>query len=134
MPDYIFHKPVHYRVDAAEILKEIGEQPHILLRIGIRGGHFPHRNAAAFARIQDKRKTIHALYCEIDEDELGFRAYFATDVPLSGILHVGFGNDVVAEFELERLKVEPRKLDERRIETSFHRVTQSNLGVFKVQQ
>jgi hypothetical protein len=121
MPEYIYHKPMRYQVDAAETLKEIGEQPHMLLRIGIRGGHFPHRNAPAFARIHDQGNMLHALYCEIDDDESGFRAYFATDVALKGVLSVGFENDVVAEFELERL-------------TPFHRVTLEDPGVFKRQQ
>jgi hypothetical protein len=134
MPEYIYHKPMRYQVDAAEILKEIGEQPHMLLRISIRGGNFPHRNAPAFARIQDQRNTLHALYCEIDDDESGFRAYFATDIALKGILSVGFESDVVAEFELERLKLEPEKLEVRRIEIPFHRVTLEDPGVFKHQQ
>jgi len=134
MPEYIYYKPVSYQVDAAEILKEIGEQPHMLLKISIRGGHFPHRNAPAFARIQVKRTVFDALFCEIDDDESGFRAYFATDVPLNGVLSIGFENDVVAEFEFERLKLEPQKLEVRRIETAFHRVTLKDLGVFKVQR
>lgn len=134
MSEYIYHKPVHYQVEAVEILKDIGEKPHMLLRISIRGGHFPHRNAPAFARIQDKENLFEALYCEIDYDESGFRAYFPTDIPLNGILSVGFENDIVAEFELERLKMELLKLEVRRIETTFHRVTLKDLGVFKVQQ
>jgi hypothetical protein len=116
------------------MLKEIGEQPHMLLRISIRGGYFPHRNAAAFTRIQDKQAVFDALYCEIDDDESGFRAYFATDVPLTGVLSVRFDNDPVAEFQFERLKLEPHRLDVRRIETTFHRVTLEDPGVFKVRR
>ena len=134
MLEYIYYQPTHYQVDAIEILKEIGEQPHMLLRISIRGGHFPHRNAAAFARIQENDSVVLALYCEIDEDEAGFRAYFPTDVVLNGILSIGYGNEVVVEFEFERLKLEPQKLEERRIKTTFHRVTQKDLGVFNVQR
>lgn len=134
MPAYVYNKPVRYQLEAAETLREIGEQPHMLLRISIRGGHFPHRNAACFARIQDNRNTFEALNCQVDDDESGFRAYFATDVRLAGILSVGFENDVVAEFDFERLKLEPERLDVSRIQTAFHRVTQEDPGVFKVQR
>lgn len=134
MQEYIYLKPISYQVDAAEILKEIGEKPHLLLRISIRGGYFPHRNAPAFARIRNQRNSFNALYSEVDDDESGFRAYFPTDVPLKGILSVGFENEVVAEFEFERLRLEPQKLEVRRIETAFHRVTRKDPGVFKVQQ
>jgi hypothetical protein len=134
MPEYIYYKPVPYQVDAAEILKEIGEKPHLLLRISIRGGYFPHRNAPAFARLQERQTTFDALYCEIDDDERGFRAYFATDVPLQGVLSIGFENVVVAEFELERLNLEPNRLDDARIETAFHRVLLDDPGIFKLQQ
>jgi hypothetical protein len=135
MPEYIYQKPIPYQINAAEILKDIGERPHMLLRISIRGGHFPHRDAAAFARLQQgRRRAIEALYCEIDDDEAGFRAYFPTDVPLAGTLLVGFANDVVAAFELERVQLEPQKLDEGRIETEFHRVRLDDLGVFKIQR
>lgn len=134
MPEYIYYKPVPYQLEAAEILKEIGEQPHLLLRISMRGGYFPHRNAGAFARIKERQMTFDALYCEIDDDERGFRAYFATDVPLYGTLSVGFENVVTAEFDLEQLQLQPKSLDEERIEMPYHRVTVDDLGVFKLQQ
>jgi hypothetical protein len=41
---------------------------------------------------------------------------------------------VVAAFELERVQLEPQKLDEGRIETEFHRVRLDDLGVFKIQR
>lgn len=131
MPDYMYYQPVPYEVNAAEMLKAIGEQPHMLLRIHIRGGHFPHRDAPEFARIRNRRRTFEALYCQIDEDEGGFRAYFPTDVPLRGVLSVGYGNEVVAEFEFERLQLEPQRLELPRIETDFHRVTLADPGAFK---
>lgn len=134
MPEYIYQKPVRYTIEGAEMLKEVGDLPHLLLKIAVRGGHFPHRNAAAFARIQEGRTRINALYCEIDDDEAGLRAYFATDVPLRGTLLVGYENEVVAEFELERLKLTPARLDAGRIETRFHRVTREDPGIFRIQR
>jgi hypothetical protein len=131
MPEYIYYRPVPYQVEAAETLREIGDVPHILLRISFRGGHFPHRDAPAFAQIESQSELLDALYCEVDDDEAGLRAYFPTDVPLEGRLVVGYEDDLVAEFALDRLKLEPARLDEQRIETAFHRVTQRDLGKFK---
>lgn len=134
MPEYIYFRPVRYEVDAAETLREIGEIPHMLLRISIRGGYFPHRNAATFARIHGERKVTNAIYSEIDDDEGGFRAYFPIDIPLMGMLVIGFGDDIVAEIEFDRLKLEPLKLDVRRIESAFHRVTMEDPGVFRIKR
>jgi hypothetical protein len=132
MPEYIYHRPVAYQLDAAETLREFGDRPHMLLRVGIRGGHFPHRDAPTFARIMHRGETLDALFCEVDEDERGLRAYFPTDVPLEGTLQVGFGTDLVAEFDFERRKPETERLDEQRIEAPFHRVTRQDPGVFKL--
>jgi hypothetical protein len=131
MPEYIYHRPVPYQVEAAETLREIGDRPHMLLRIGIRGGHFPHRDAPAFARLESQGGAVEALFCEVDDDEAGLRAYFPTDVALEGRLVVGFEGDLVAEFALDRLRLEPARLDEQRIEGAFHRVTLGDLGGFK---
>ena len=134
MPEYIYLKPVSYVVEAAETLREIGELPHMLLRIGLRGGHFPHRGTAAFARIEGQDTALEALTCEVDDDEGGLRAYFPTDTPLRGTLVVGYGTEVVAEFELDRLDLAPARLEEGRIVGPFHRVTRRDPGIFERQR
>jgi hypothetical protein len=132
MPEYIYLQPVVYQVDSAEILRDYGERPHLLLRVAIRGGYFPHRDAAAFARIESAQRKYEALAVEIDEDQAGLRAYFPTDIPVrAGTLKVGYDNQVVAEFALGRLKLEPVRLEVARIEAPFHRVTARNLGAFR---
>lgn len=136
MAEYIYHQPVPYELDVDEVLTEVGDLPHLVQRVHIRGGHFPHRGAAEFARIRfrQERRVISALFCNIDDDEQGFRAYFATDVPLRGVLEIGYGNEVVAAFAFEQMQLEPRRLDEVRIETDFHRVTMDNPGLLKIRQ
>lgn len=131
MPEYIYHRPVPYQIEAAETLREIGDRPHMLLRISIRGGHFPHRDAPAFARLEGQSGVVEALFCEVDDDETGLRAYFPADVALEGRLVVGFEDDLVAEFALDRLGLEADRLDEGRIEVAFHRVTLGDLGALK---
>jgi hypothetical protein len=131
MPEYVYYKPVLYEVGAVETVREIADQPHMLLRLSIRGGYFPHRDAPAFARIEHESDAQEALLCEVDDDEAGIRVYFPTDVALDGTLSVGFDEDLVAEFAFDRLELEPTRLDERRIETAFHRVTRRDLGAFK---
>ncbi len=79
----------------------------------IRGGRFPLRALEPFAHVVNEGKTVEAHIVEIDDDEAGLRAYFATDLALRGTLTVGYGSEVTAEIPLDRLKLKPQRLDEK---------------------
>jgi hypothetical protein len=134
MVEYTFLQPIHYQIEAHEILREYRNLPHMLLRIQTRGGRFPLRDVDAFARIENGRRVTRALFCEIDDDESSLRAYFPTDVVLRGRLVLGYGSEVTVVIPLDRTKLRAALLDSKRIEGRFHRVTLRDLGVFRVQR
>ena len=133
MVKFTYHQAGPLEIDAHEVLREVGKLPHLLLRIGVRGSHFPQRALEPFARVigGGDSKPIEAHLVDIDNDERGLRAYFATDLPLRGTLIVGYGSEITAEIPLEALALRAEELDERRITTKFHRVTLLNLGEFR---
>lgn len=133
MVEFTYLKPVPLQLTADEVLREFGKRPrpHMLLRVAIRGESFPQRALEPFARIDSEEKAFQSLVTEVDEDERGMRAYFATDVPLRGTLTVGYGSEVTAVIALNKIKLRPTRLDESRIEGRFHRITLKDPGVFR---
>jgi len=131
MIKFTYQQPVALQIDAVEVLREVGNLPHLLLRIALRGGRFPQRALEPFARVVTDGKTVAAHLVDIDDDEGGLRAYFATDLALRGTLEVGYGGDVTVTVPLSRLELQAEKLDESRITVKFQRVTQRDPGLFR---
>jgi len=131
MVKYTYQQPVPLQIDAQEVLREVGNLPHLLLRIGVRGGSFPQRALHPFARVVNEGKAIEAHIVEIDADETGLRAYFPTNISLRGTLTAGYGNEGTVEIPLDRLKLQPERLDVTRIDGKFHRVTLSDAGLYR---
>jgi hypothetical protein len=131
MVEFTYLRPVPLQIVADEVLREFGAVPHLLLRITIRGDSFPQRALEPFARIDIDGQTFESLFTEVDEDERGMRAYFATDVPLRGTLTVGYATEVTATIPLDRTELHLASLDESKVEGRFHRVTLREPGVFR---
>ena len=131
MAEFTYLRPVPLEITADEVLREVGKRPHLTLRIAIRGGSFPLRALELCARLGSVDKPVKALFAEVDDDERGMRAYFATDVSLRGTLTVGYGSEVTATIPLDRLKLKATRLDEAKIKGPFHRVTLDDLGAFR---
>lgn len=134
MVEFTYLRPVEMQITADEVLREIGTRPHLTLRIAIRGGSFPLRALEPLATIGSNEKAVNALFAEIDDDESGMRAYFATDVRLRGTLTVGYGSEVTATIPLDKVRLRPTRLDESKIKGAFHRVTLKDLGAFRAQR
>jgi hypothetical protein len=84
----------HLQWGAREVLKDIGQRPRIMTRITLGGGHFPHRSLAPFVRVG----TALTTWVEISDDEQNLRAYFMEQLPESGHVEFGYGNEVVMRF------------------------------------
>jgi hypothetical protein len=132
MADFTYHRPVHLQVAADEVLREVGPKPQLILRIAVRGASFPLRAIEPFARIEINDKVVESLFTETDDDERGLRSYFPTDVRLRGNLIVGYGSEVTAVIPFDKIRLKPTRLDEEKIEGSFHRVTMRDPGAFRV--
>lgn len=131
MVEFTYLRPVQMQITADEVLREVGKRPHLTLRVAVRGGLFPLRALELFAHIGSEEKAVSALFAEVDDDERGMRAYFATDVPMRGTLTVGYGSEVTATIPLDKVKLKPTRLDEAKIKGAFHRVTLDDLGAFR---
>ncbi len=116
---------------AREVLREIQDRPHLLLRIDVEGPHFPERALVPFVRVVSGRRVVTALMTEIDDSQTQLRAYFATDVAFKGRLEFGYGSEVLGSFVLREPNVV--RLDEARIDAAFHRVTVAAPGAFGAQ-
>jgi hypothetical protein len=131
MVQVTYRRPVRLQVTVEEVLREFAKRPHLILKIGVRGDTFPQRALEPFARIEAGRRASEALFTEVDDDERGMRAYFATDIRLEGNLVVGYGDEVTAVIPLGRVRGGVTRLDPERIEAPHHRVTAKDLGAFR---
>jgi hypothetical protein len=64
---------------AREVVREIDHAPHLLLRLTVRGEHFPHRAAVPVMRLIADGKPVDSWFAEIPQEEDGIVGYFAVD-------------------------------------------------------
>jgi hypothetical protein len=95
--------------DAQEIVREVDHAPHLLVRLAVRRGYFPHRAAMPFLRIVNNDGTLllRAWFTEISPPSDALLGYFPVDLPDSGIIEWGYDDDVFGRV--------PFALDGRRI-------------------
>lgn len=113
---------------AREVLREVENRPHLLLRVDIHGPHFPERGVAPFMRLVAGRKKVTALMTEIDDSQTHLRGYFPTDLAVKGRFEFGYASEVLGSLLIREPNVD--RLDEARIDTDFHRVTVGDPGAF----
>lgn len=94
--------------EAREVLRDIGQQPHLFTRIKLNGDYFPHRSLVPFVKVG----SALTVSVEIADDSLSVRAYFAEPLPPTGIVEFGYGDEVVMRF--------PRKFSHNDIQLLDH--------------
>ncbi len=106
-----------YEVEAREVVRELGDRPHLLTRVEVRGTHFPHMAREAFIRAAAGDEVVaQAWFTDVAEDSRSLLGYFAEDVALDrGVLEFGYGADVVGRVQLERRDVPRRVLERERL-------------------
>ena len=75
---------------ATEVVREVDHKPHLLVRVSVRGGFFPHRALVPVMRIVRGDQFVRAWFTEISEDNGTLNGYFATDLPDEGIIEFGY--------------------------------------------
>lgn len=123
----ITHQPTDLSWQGREVVREIDDRPHLLVRIDIRDGHFPQRAPVPFARIAGRRERVDSWFAEIAEDERTLHAYFPTDVPRSGVLEFGYGATVMGRVSLEFREEAVRRLERERLPKEVVRVSRDLL-------
>lgn len=80
---------------ADEVVHELDDRDHLLMRIQIRGGSFPHMDAEPFVRIAGRRDEARSWFVDIADDSSRMSGYFPVDVsPGEGVIEYGYGNRV----------------------------------------
>jgi hypothetical protein len=129
MTEFIFVTNKDFSIRAQEVVRELDKKAYVLLRVGVVGPHFPHRDSYPFVRIVSEDGTVESLMAEVSTDQKELRGYFPTDAKLTGRVEFGYASQVLGSIPIRR--IEASKLDSRRIEADVHRIKLRDLGPFK---
>lgn len=92
------------RWTAAEVVRDLWHEPHLLLRVRLSGVAFPHRDAEPFVQVGGTRSR----FVRIAEDSLTADAYFDRQPKDGGTVEFGYGHRVHAlsarRFAVARIK------------------------------
>lgn len=101
---------------AQEVVKEIDDRPHLLVRIEIGDGYFPHRAPEPFVRIvRSKGKTEASWFTAISDDNRRLMGYFSTDLPRQGTVEFGYGSEVLGRLRVRFESKAVVRLDRERL-------------------
>jgi hypothetical protein len=116
MSDTIFRRKLpELSWKAKEVVKEIDNHPHLLVRIDITGTYFPHRAATPFIRIVHDKKIILSIFAQVSGDNRKFMGYFQTDLPKQGTIEFGFGARVMGRITPKLESKVVKRLDQKRL-------------------
>ena len=119
---------IEYTWEAREVVREIDDRPHLLLRVDVKGGTFPQRALEPVARITSpKGEQFVSWFATISPDERTLSAYFPVDVPDEGILEFGYFPVVVGRTGRTFTKKSAARLDRERLSPDIRPVTQAYL-------
>lgn len=110
---------------AQEVVRVVDHKPHLVVRITVAGGFFPHRALVPVMRIVRAEKTVaHSWFTEISDDNRALLGYFATDLPEEGTIEFGYCDRpldrVRAKFDAKAIKRLSRKrLDKEVVDASM---------------
>jgi hypothetical protein len=112
---------------AQEVIREIDNRPHLMVRIIIKGGYFEHRAAEPFLRIVNRGKIIESWFADVSEDNSALSGYFPIDVPPGGIIEYGYGSKVQGRLEMKFTNKSVDRLDAKKLPTETIKVSQKFL-------
>ncbi|MET0646810.1 MAG: hypothetical protein ABW208_09335 [Pyrinomonadaceae bacterium] len=115
---------------AHEVIKELDDRPHLLVRIEIAGPYFPHRAVDPYVRIlRGDQVVAESWFAKVSDDNRRILAYFPTDVPEGEVIEFGYEDDmmgrirtafdsgVVRRLERERLPKEVLEVTDRYVKS-----------------
>lgn len=134
MSEMIIVSERDFSVRAREVIRELGKNAYVLVRVSVKGPHFPHRDAYPFVRIvsAEGRRGAESLIAEVSQDQKELRGYFPVDVRLDGRVEFGYASEVLGSIPFEPR--EPERLNRERIAERVREVTTTDLGPFKTMQ
>jgi hypothetical protein len=113
---FLSPKPSELLWQAREVIKNVDERPHLVVRIDISGAYFPHRAAEPFVRIvTDRDQVVFNWFAEVADDNRGLVGYFPTDLPGRGTIEFGYGGKILGRAWVEFESKAVKKLDRTRL-------------------
>jgi hypothetical protein len=91
------------RIEMREVVRNVFDKPHILIRVRLTGWHFPGRALEPFLLIG---KVVSRTVI-IDNDGLGANAYFDKLFPATKRVSFGYGNVILWYFDLS---IDPKNI------------------------
>ena len=107
--DYPIQSP-KLRWEASQVLRDLHERPHLLLRVKLIGTYFPQRALEPLVTVGGVRSR----FAEIATDGLSAAAYF-DQVPHEGTVEFGYGEEVLLRFPEPFRRPGIRVLDPKRL-------------------
>jgi hypothetical protein len=117
-------QPPQLTWQAEEVVREIDDRPHLLIRVSIRGGYFPQRALVPFVRlVEGDTPSVRAWFTEIRDDSNELLGYFPTDITGGGVLECGYGQEVVGRSSIRFEPGSIKRLDHARLPKEITVVT-----------
>jgi len=95
--------------EARQVLRDRRGEPHMFLRIRLKGGLFPRRGVAPFAQIG----AVRSAFVEISRDEESAYAYFDRPLTDGAAVEFGYGREVLLRFGRRFCNADLGRLDRR---------------------
>ena len=97
--------------EARQVVRDLNNEPHLLMRVKLSGTFFPQRSEEPFVRVGD----IRSRFAEISDDGQSVRGYFDRPLAPRGVVEFGYGNDVILRVRSRFSPDGVRMLDPKRL-------------------
>lgn len=105
-----------YEVATKEVVKVLNDRPHLLVRMTISGGYFPHRAPHPFIHIREgEREYFTDYFTEISDDNRSLIGYLPVNFPEKGVVEFGYGNEIWGTVPGEFSRDSIKRLDRERL-------------------
>ena len=117
-----------FRWQAAEVVREVDHRPHLLVRVSVTGGFFPHRASPPVMQIAyGNGAYARSWFTQISPDNRTLHGYFAPDLPEEGIIEFGYP-DALGRVHAAFSEREVRRLLRDRLDKGVVVPTQADLA------
>jgi hypothetical protein len=116
---YRMRKLPEYKAVAREVVRELDDLPHLLVRIEVSGEYFPHRAAHPFVMIKvGEEQYFKDMFTEVSADNQKLIGYLPINIPSKGDIVFGYGDEiwgsVPSKFDTESvIRLDREKLPKR---------------------
>lgn len=105
-----------YEVATKEVVKILNDRPHLLVRMTISGGYFPHRAPHPFIHIRvGEQEYFTDYFAEISDDNRLLIGYLPVDFPEKGVIEFGYGNEIWGTIPDEFSRDSIKRLERKRL-------------------